>query len=560
MIDWNAVRQRAAQGDKQAQAQILNAGTAATGIGPTGQVGQGIQGAAPGDAESFRAVLSEDAQRRYEADKARSGSLSPGLYQDGWGNLYYWDGQGKSMIGEIGQWNTDPATMALVQQLGGVQPSLQPDAFNELPTKNVNPMGSGFLQQVIQQRQPAPVPVPPAPVQAPGAGGAFQARAGTALTPEQQTVIAAANQAYAAGQPLPDQYKPAWTQLTQSGTVYAPVDNGGAAGIWQSANQAMTPPAQRAPGDLTGAPGAIAPPGTAHANAGAPGAPGTPANSTSYGGTTVNFQGPNPYGSTGLKPGDQTFFGAIVGDGENGLPGGLGQAWHELRLKTLLDLIGMDGQMRDPTTGQVIQGAQTLAAIKQADDIANRWAETMGVDAQGKATLEAQKFQNEREQQLYNRSANPALAFENEYARGNGGSYFDPTTQTVQGGVTTKTPPIAAVVQSPGEMVFHANEAAPQAPGVRVPAVLNALRSGTLVPSVGQINAPSTVQAPQQATWTERDFRLQNQKNEPKLSSVTKLIRSSYGRAGGVTDDQQNELLNLGAPKERSLTPSFSGR
>ncbi|HYE58561.1 MAG TPA: hypothetical protein VD948_08650 [Rhodothermales bacterium] len=370
---------------------------------------------------------------------------------------------------------------------------------------------------------------------------------------------------------------------------------------------------------------------------------------TAGAGTVVNVSTGAP--QTGYSIGSptggtvQTPFGTVTG--QFGLPGNMGLEWwkhYGAIMKTLTDATGtvyspLTGQPLSNTDGSLQKTLQAIAQeaqIRQADealrqaqqriddarrtgdlDRAQReseYARTLQFDRDklgetqrqfdatlgynigtalgridGQNTLERDRFESEREQQLYARAANPALAFENELARGSGGSYHDPATGRAVGGVSSAVAPIARAADAPalpearfapavirddsggsdvvrygpaaGAPVAATQSAQPRQTGtVRVPAFLNVLRRGGVTPTVGNFQGASTTEAAPQAALGEDFFRLQNRKAEPRLTSVQRLIRSSFGRAGGVSDDQQNDLLKLGMPKERSVTPTYSGR
>jgi len=107
--------------------------------------------------------------------------------------------------------------------------------------------------------------------------------------------------------------------------------------------------------------------------------------------------------STSLNPGDMTPFGAIKGSDGLGLPQGMGLEWHKLFATNMVALMGADGQVRDPITGQVT-GQQTQAALLNAATIASQKATTAMQEAMlsgtfnGQPTLDAQKIKNQMDQ------------------------------------------------------------------------------------------------------------------------------------------------------------------
>lgn len=381
-----------------------------------------------------------------------------------------------------------------------------------------------------------------------------------------------------------------------------------------------------------------------------PGAPGT---------TTVNVGSDlSSAFRIGGGPGSgpvETKFGTVTG--EFGLPGNMGLGWWQTFGQMMSKLTDDSGTVYNPLTNQPMTNAdgslqKTLAAIANAAQIRQKdtdlqqsqqrlddarragdldreqqelqYQRTLQLDRDrltqnqtqfdatlgfnvsqavgrfdGQNTLERDVFENQREQQLYSRAANPALSFENELARGGGGSFYNPQAGRVESGVSTQVVPVtmpqaavfggapavgAATVgdptvvdytasgmpspdsangwytgpREPGRM--YAMDAQPQAGGMRVPAVIEAFRSGQLTPGVGRINTASTMRSPQQAALTRRDFELGNLKNEANYSPTQRAIRSSFGRAGGVSDEDQDWIIQRGMPKERSVAAVYHGR
>ena len=74
---------------------------------------------------------------------------------------------------------------------------------------------------------------------------------------------------------------------------------------------------------------------------------------------------------------------------------------------------------------------------------------------------------------------------------------------------------------------------------MRVPAAVEAFRSGAYVPTAGQFGVSSTTRSPSDAPLTEQNFQRQNLLANQNLSPVEKLMVQSFGNAGGVTNDQQ---------------------
>lgn len=127
--------------------------------------------------------------------------------------------------------------------------------------------------------------------------------------------------------------------------------------------------------------------------------------STSPATTPVVSPTSSQYGSS-LTPGTATPFGAIQGQGDVGLPLGLGLAWHELLLKNLQNMASTSGfqYTYDPATGTYKQGAKTPA--QEWQDLQTSIAKTnsqlqeaaVSGTFNGQPTLAAQQLKQQADQ------------------------------------------------------------------------------------------------------------------------------------------------------------------
>lgn len=303
-------------------------------------------------------------------------------------------------------------------------------------------------------------------------------------------------------------------------------------GTFHFVGQNIGQPAIALPQDISGvliyqnegAPSTYSPPTASPATPAAPSAPAGP--TTAAVAPLGSAAGPQPTGPMG--PGSQTLFGPLVGTPEGALPQGLGLQWHELFGREMLAMMDASGTIIDPRTGAPITGPDgkplpTQAAIKQAADIAAQQAQLRAAE--------------------YARAAAPNRAFENELARGATGMNAPvPTTQP--SGFET------------GGAQESAN-AFRQAP-VRVPAFINAFRTGEYAPSAGQFSAPSTTTSAENAALPESAFRLQNLRNTANLNPYQWQVIGSFGQGAGVTPEQQQYWRSRGMPGAGSATPSYA--
>lgn len=258
----------------------------------------------------------------------------------------------------------------------------------------------------------------------------------------------------------------------------------------------------------------------------APAAPVAPAGPTSAAVAPLgSAAGEQPTGPLG--PGSQTLFGPLVGTPEGALPQGLGLEWHKLFGTEMLSLMDASGTVLDPRTGAPMADANgqplpTQAAIKQAADIAFQQAQLRAAE--------------------YARAAAPNRAFENELARG----------------ATGMNAPVAQ-----GAQPFGA-QATTQAPNgfdttpVRVPAFIDAFRTGQYVPSAGQMPTASRTAPASQAALTEDAFRTQNLRTLANYDPYQQQVVGSFGQAGGVTQEQQDYWRTRGMPGAGTATPTYA--
>lgn len=109
--------------------------------------------------------------------------------------------------------------------------------------------------------------------------------------------------------------------------------------------------------------------------------------------------GSNSAQGTSLSPGSNTPFGTIIGNGDNGLPSGLGYQWHNLLLTQLQNMATNTGYnwTWDATKGQYVQGQKT---VQQALADATRLFQegTLTGTFNGQPTLAAQQLQQQADQ------------------------------------------------------------------------------------------------------------------------------------------------------------------
>lgn len=521
-------------------------------------------------------------------------ALEPGKYyrNPAHGHVYQWDGNRFLPV------VNDPQVLAAVAPLvaGTVNAGWGPEWHGS------REVGLGEIQTQVQQSQQRP----PQGQGAQGGQGSQGGQGGNAQ------LANAARQFNFVRSPdgrvfrlNPDGSVGAYVQTP--GEITGPILEGREPGILAAIQSAFagsggspTPPS------TGGQPGGAPPPAQTAPTPTAPTVPGTPAGATTGAGTSEKrlFEGPGAQYGSALRPGDQTFFGPVIGDGENGLPLGFGQAWHELRLKAILDLIGADGQMRDPVTGQVLQGQQTLAAIKQAADIADRRSAMMGRDESGANTLERdisegtltgrygdqntlardtfeegqrqfnvsesgyldyggtgagtgtqrtlgrERFEEDRSQQLYNRAANPASVFENELARSSGASVYDPITGGVNvGQAPTQVAPVAPVApMGPAQMPAQGSTFYPQ---VIDPATgrnqFGPTQANTAQPA-GTFRVPAIIQAYRQGAVTPRAGNI----------NATSTTTTPQAAVLGERDIRLANQRTLMSPDQRTMVKSFA--
>lgn len=176
-----------------------------------------------------------------------------------------------------------------------------------------------------------------------------------------------------------------------------------------------------------------------------------------------------------------------------------------------------------------------------------------GPDGQQVKSLDRERWEAEQQQLAWERAANPARAFENEIARG------------VNAPVGAGASPLGSFVQSTasgqGQGATGAGTGAGAGAGteaaVRVPAFINAFRQGQAAPTAGTVQAPSTESAASTAALTERDFRLAPKATYNSLKPTQQMMLQSYGRAGGVSNDDQDFWKNAGAPRQGSVQASY---
>lgn len=276
-------------------------------------------------------------------------------------------------------------------------------------------------------------------------------------------------------------------------------------------------------------------------------------------------------------------FGPIVGEGDTGLPGGLGLGWHQLFGQEMQNLMEQMGIVLDPRTGQPMPGPNgampTQQALVNAANIAKtradiRYQQALATgymtDEQGNQvpTLEREKFLNDQLNQAYLRAAAPNRAFENELARGSQGQ------NGPGGGNEQYTAPVVRGMAPQGEPVpnrayefqaqsgggFGGQASAPNSfanTPVRVPAFINAFRQQGYTPAAGQIAAPSSTMSAGEAPLTEQNFQRQNLKSASNLNPYQQQVLGSFGVAGGVSQDVQDYWRTRGMPAAGSASGTY---